>query len=66
MRAAKSMVLAIVVKSYEATDHWVTVPDDLVSKAKALCRDGMLVNGEARNQFRPTKLGQISAGDLDA
>lgn len=65
MRAPKHLVLSIVVKSWEKTGHWVTVPDDLLSKAKALCRDGMLVNAEAHNQFRPTKLGQITAGDLD-
>lgn len=36
MRAPKHLVLSVVVKSYEATGHWVTVPDDLLSKAKAL------------------------------
>lgn len=66
MPASRQMVLAMIVKQYGNTQDWVVVPSNLVGKTHAICRDGFLVEGNDPACFRPSQLGILSAGDLDA
>lgn len=65
MRAPKQLILRTVCKGWELSNTWVAVPDDIASKARSLCRDGMLVESDRAGYFRPTRMGIITAGEID-
>ena len=61
----RAAVLSLVVTQNSRNDgDWVDVPVSYLPKARALCRQGMLVEGSV-GRFKPTPLGRLSAKDLD-
>jgi len=62
----RAAVLSLVVTQFSRNDgDWVDVPVSYLSKARALCRQGMLVEGSV-GRFKPSALGKLAAKDLDA
>lgn len=70
MKPSKQLVLAMVAHMHKSNpEGWVTIPADAASKARALCRDGLLrennmLRDSDGSQFRCTPLGLLMAKDM--